>query len=120
MPEGIYTLVQHSKYRLDQSTIWAQAVETMWVSKPTGVRIRELGGVTFDSFTHADNAMYVTNYHDPDDAGMYPNARGTFTRFKTRTDLYFVYIPTWEDLEQYLNNNITYTTDKEKDDARVL
>jgi hypothetical protein len=31
-----------------------------------------------------------------------------------------VYIPTWEDLEQYLNDNITYTTDKEKDDARVL
>lgn len=120
MPEGIYALTQHSKFSVGQSTMWAQAVEAVWVSKVIGARIRELGGVTFDSYTHADNAMYITNYHDPDDAGMYPNARGSFTALKTRSEMYKVYIPTWEDLEQYLNDNITYTTDKEKDDARVL
>jgi hypothetical protein len=118
MPEKIYTLTQHSKFLIGRSTAWAHAVETAWVPRSVAGRIHELGGVTFDSYTHADNAEYATNYSDHED--IYPYARGSFKDLRLTPDTYRIYIPKPQDLELYDSKTITYNIEKENTHASVL
>lgn len=82
-----WTLVQHSG--VDHDRGFSRAVEEAAVPDgKTERRIRDLGGVLFDSYEDASAAEYRENY--PDEVqGIYPRVRGSFATFEVgRQKLY--------------------------------
>lgn len=86
-----YTAVQHSAYGYKEDPRFEHGLQpAMLDNAKQEVRVREVGGVVFDSYKEAsdfcDTAMYPANVE-----GLIPRAQGKFSAFKV--DGLKVYIP---------------------------
>jgi hypothetical protein len=87
--QGKWTLVQHSGIAHDAGFI--NGVEEASVERDSEVtKIENQGGLLFDTYEAASEAMMAHNY--PDEVkGLYPRVRGTFSR--TRIGGRRLYLP---------------------------
>lgn len=89
----LWTVVQHSGYGYAGKEGFARAVETRSVRTLTEKRLVEsAGGLLFGTYVEASNFADNANY--PEDAGLYPRVRGSFSEKKV--DGLRVYIPVRE------------------------
>lgn len=86
-----YTLVQHSGYTFGGKEGFANGVEEGSITSPVDEqRVRNCGGLVFDSYTKCAERCEEENY--PDGAkGLYPQVKGRFARVKLNSQP--VYIP---------------------------
>src|SRR5262245_22723640 len=82
MIDEIYTLLQHSVFGYAQNPQFEQAVEMRLLNRKDQLaKIEKLGGLIFDSYAEADDAVDAVNYPHGVRRPI-PNARGTFANMK--------------------------------------
>ena len=86
-----YTLVQHSGWVAGGNPQFRDAVEE-WVldSEAQERKVKEVGGLVFDSYSSASNAADEENY-PPEIKGIIPRVRGTFSTKHVRGAA--IYVP---------------------------
>jgi hypothetical protein len=85
-----WTLVQHSGFGYARKPGFQSAVEERSLETEAAVeRVRTAGGLVFEKYSDASDRADQENY--PSNSGIYPHARGTFSR--TKVDGLRIYVP---------------------------